>query len=131
MGNAAALVDRWPIRESRSARVQTMAGHWMWAEVRGRTAEADEPETVVADPSTPLAPAEVEHLLVLHSVDGGPTVGVPVQAVSGRFLRVAANGTRPGMEFGPVDVAVLRRLVSEAAPDLLDRGGARQARRGA
>ena len=131
MGNAAALVDRWPIRESRSARVQTMAGAWMWAEVRGRTTEAVEPDFVVADPTVPLPRADVEHLLVLQSIDGGPAVGVPVQAVAGRFLRVAPNGARPGMEFGPVDVAVLRRLVVEAAPDLLDRGGARQARRGA
>jgi hypothetical protein len=131
MANAAVLVDRWPIRESRSARVQTMAGHWMWAEVRGRTAAAGKPDSLVADPSRPLARADVEHVLVLQSVDGGPAVGVPVQAVSGRFLRVAPQGARPGIEFGPVDVAVLRRLVVEAAPDLLDRGGARQARRGA
>jgi len=42
-------------------------------------------------------------------------VGVPIRAVTGRFLRVAAKGDRPGMEFGPVDVAVLRGLVLEAA----------------
>jgi hypothetical protein len=97
MGNTADLVDRWPIRESRTARVQTITGHWMTAEVRGR-----------ADQDT------VEHVIVLQDA-GGSTVRVPVQAVSGRFLRVVAKDGRPGPEFGPVDVAVLRRLVREAA----------------
>lgn len=100
MGSTAGLVDRWPLCESRSARVQTITGHWMRAEVRGRAAEAE---------------TEAEHVLVLHAVEGESEVRVPVRAVTGRFLRVAARGDRPGLEFGPVDVAVLRRLAIEAA----------------
>jgi hypothetical protein len=98
MGSTAGLVDHWPLCESRSAKVQTITGRWMWAEVRGRAAET-----------------EVEHVLVLHAAEGGSEVRVPVRAVTGRFLRVAARGDRPGLEFGPVDVAVLRRLAIEAA----------------
>ncbi len=98
MGSIASLVDRWPIRESRSVRVQTIAGHWMTAEVRGRTEES-----------------EVEHVIVLRDVNGTSAVGVPVKAVTGRFLRLVAKNGAPGPEFGPVDVAVLRRLVREAA----------------
>lgn len=97
MGTIAALVDHWPIRESRSVRVQTIAGHWMTAEVRGRTEET-----------------EIVHVLVLKDVNGTSAVGVPVQAVTGRFLRLLAKDGAPGPEFGPVDVAVLRRLVLEA-----------------
>jgi len=93
MGNTAGLVERWPICESRSARVQTIAGHWVRAEVRGRASEA-----------------AIEHVILLE-----PDGRVPVRAVTGRFLRVAAKGDRPGLEFGPVDVAVLRRLAREAA----------------
>jgi hypothetical protein len=98
MGTIANLVHRWPIRESGSARVQTITGHWMTAEVRGRTGQA-----------------EVEHVIVLQDANGDSAVGVPVKAVSGRFLRLVAKDGRPGPEFGPVDVAVLRRLVREAA----------------
>jgi hypothetical protein len=98
MGSIASLMDRWPIRESRSVRVQTIAGHWMTAEVRGRTEETS-----------------VEHVIVLRDVDGTSAVGVPVRAVTGRFLRLVAKNGVPGPEFGPVDVAVLRRLVREAA----------------
>ncbi len=97
MASTAGLLDRWPTSESRSARVQTLSGHWIHAQVRSRTAA-----TVV------------EQVLVLQPDDGGSTVGVPLRAVAGRFLRVAAKGDRPGMEFGPVDVAVLRRLVLES-----------------
>jgi hypothetical protein len=97
MGTIASLMDGWPIRESRSARVQTITGRWLTAEVRGRGAED-----------------ETEHVLVLKDVDSGSAVGVPVQAVDGRFLRLVAKDGRPGAEFGPVDVAVLRRLVREA-----------------
>lgn len=98
MGNTAGLVERWPICESRSARVQTIAGHWVRAEVRGRASEA-----------------AIEHVILLEPDGGGSAVRVPVRAVTGRFLRVAAKGDRPGLEFGPVDVAVLRRLAREAA----------------
>lgn len=98
MAGTAELAKRWPIRGNRSARVQTLNGHWIRAEVRSSDSAA-----------------EVEHVLVLRPDEGGSTVGVPVHAVSGRFLRVAATGRRPGMDFGPVDVAVLRRLVLEAA----------------
>jgi hypothetical protein len=99
MARTASLAERWPTRGNRSARVQTLNGHWIQAEVRS---------------SRPAAPV-VEHVLVLQSDEGGSMVGVPIRAVSGRFLRVAAKGDRPGMEFGPVDVAVLRGLVLEAA----------------
>ena len=97
MGTIASLVDRWPIQESRSVRVQTIAGHWMTAQVRSRIEET-----------------EIEHVIVLQDANGTSAVGVPVKAVTGRFLRLVAKDGAPGPEFGPVDVAVLRRLVREA-----------------
>ena len=98
MGNTAGLVERWPIRENRSARVQT-------SKVTG----------CGGGPWQPSEAPVVEHVLVLQPDEGGSMVRVPIRAVTGRFLRVAAKGDRPGMEFGPVDVAVLRGLAREAA----------------
>ena len=53
--------------------------------------------------------------LVLHEADALLVCDLPAVAVGRgrRFLRISGTSTHPPLEFGPVDVAVMRRLVVE------------------
>ena len=114
-----ALTLGWTKRDSRSVRVETLAGEQLWASVRVRSAERDTSAGRSGGlPAAQPQPAgeNVQRSLVLLDAKGTAVSRVPIDAVRRRtrFLTLPAAGARPELQFGPVDVAVMRRLVVEA-----------------
>ena len=114
------LTIGWTKRASRSVQVETLAGEQLWASVRVRTAEQS--LTVAQSGGLPVPRQSpetevVQRSLVLLDRDGAAVSRVPIDALTRRtrLLTLPAAGERGELRFGPVDVAVLRRLVSEAA----------------
>jgi hypothetical protein len=110
----------WTKRDGRSVQVETLTGEQLWASVRVRTAEQSpsiaQSGGLPVSRQSPETDAE-QRSLVLLDRDGAAITRVPLDAVTGRtrLLTLPAAGERGALCFGPVDVAVLRRLVSEAA----------------
>ena len=114
-----ALTLGWTKRDSRSVQVETLAGEQLWASVRVRSAERDASAGRTGGlPAAQPQPAgeNVQRSLVLLDAKGVAVSRVPIDALRmrTRFLTLPAAGARPELQFGPVDVAVMRRLVVEA-----------------
>lgn len=122
MGKAHRHDGRGGLSESRAARVETLAGTPLVARARIRRVAAD-PRSDGGGHALAATAAEAgaarsgdsRPRLVLHDPDGLLVCELPAVAVGrgNRFLTVPGNAAHPPLEFGPVDVAVMRRLVLE------------------
>lgn len=119
------MADAWPLPQGRTARVDTLDGTAVWVSVRGRRVlegsgrPIREPRWEPTDPGVlPGARRgpEIRHALVFEDGEGAAMGRAPVHAVSSpaRLLRIPGAAGDPELAFGPVDVAVMRRLVTEA-----------------
>ena len=125
MGEAQRHHGREGLSESRAAGVETLGGTPLMARARIRRVAAD-PRPDGGGHAWAATAAETAEAgaarsgdsrprLVLHDPDGLLVCELPAVAVGRgkRFLTVPGNAAHPPLEFGPVDVAVMRRLVLE------------------
>ena len=125
VGDRVLAADAWPLPQGRAARVDTLDGTATWVRVRGRQRpevsrrQVHAPRWAPADARVLLDTRrgpEIQHALVFEDGEGAAVGRAPLHAVShpARLLRIPGAAGSPELAFGPVDVAVMRRLVTEA-----------------
>lgn len=125
VGDRVLAADAWPLTQGRAARVDTLDGTATWVRVRGRQRpevsrrQVHAPRWAPADARVLLDARrgpEIQHALVFEDGEGAAVGRAPLHAVShpARLLRIPGAAGSPELAFGPVDVAVMRRLVTEA-----------------